>query len=70
MAGCFGNSPYDRYVENELFRYLDELDDEEYDRKREEQLQRLYEEAEWYADQENDKEIEKDWEELEKDSSG
>ena len=24
MAGCFGNSPFDRYMENELFRHLDE----------------------------------------------
>lgn len=26
MAGCFGNSPYDRYVENQLYQYLDEDD--------------------------------------------
>lgn len=26
MAGCFGNSPYDRYVENQLYQYLAEGD--------------------------------------------
>ena len=23
MAGCFGNSPVDRWIENDLYRYLD-----------------------------------------------
>ena len=26
MGGCFGNSPYDRYSEAQLYRYLDECD--------------------------------------------
>ncbi len=26
MAGCFGNSPYDRYMENQLNQYLKECD--------------------------------------------
>lgn len=27
MAGCFGNHPVDRWIENELFRYLDSFDE-------------------------------------------
>lgn len=27
MAGCFGNSPYDRSIERQLDRYLDSLED-------------------------------------------
>ena len=27
MGGCFGNSPFDRSMENQLFRYLDSEDD-------------------------------------------
>lgn len=26
MGGCFGNSPVDRYLENQLYRQLDEED--------------------------------------------
>lgn len=26
MAGCFGNSAYDRMMERELYKYLDSLD--------------------------------------------
>ena len=26
MAGCFGNHPVDRYLENQLYRHLDETD--------------------------------------------
>jgi len=26
MAGCFGNNPYDRYMEAQLNRYLDSLE--------------------------------------------
>lgn len=29
MAGCFGNHPVDRYLENQLYRYLAECDDYE-----------------------------------------
>lgn len=29
MAGCFGNHPIDRYMENQLYRYLDQCDDDE-----------------------------------------
>ena len=29
MAGCFGNDPYDRYVEGQLYRYLDDCDNYE-----------------------------------------
>ena len=27
MAGCFGSSPIDRYMENQLYRYLDSQDE-------------------------------------------
>ena len=27
MAGCFGNNWVDRHLENELFRYLESLED-------------------------------------------
>jgi len=27
MAGCFGNSDYDRYVEGQLYDYLDKFGD-------------------------------------------
>lgn len=30
MAGCFGNHPIDRWMENQLFQYLDE--EEEYEK--------------------------------------
>jgi uncharacterized paraquat-inducible protein A len=26
MAGCYGNDPFDRYWEGQLFKYLDSLD--------------------------------------------
>lgn len=29
MAGCFGNSLVDRQLENELFKYLDRLEEDE-----------------------------------------
>lgn len=29
MAGCFGNHPFDRYFENQLYRYLADCDDYE-----------------------------------------
>ena len=29
MAGCFGNSAYDRYLERQLYDYLDSLDNAE-----------------------------------------
>lgn len=29
MAGCFDNSPYDRYLEREVDRYLDEQEEYE-----------------------------------------
>ena len=36
MAGCFGNSAYDRYLERETDRYCDEMySDDEDDEKQE-----------------------------------
>lgn len=29
MAGCFGNHPFDRHMEHQLYRYLAECDDYE-----------------------------------------
>jgi hypothetical protein len=29
MAGCFGNHPVDRWMEGQLYRYLDRFDEEE-----------------------------------------
>ena len=36
MAGCFGNDPYDKYVERKLFAYLKES---EVDEKRDEMIE-------------------------------
>lgn len=54
MAGCYGNSAEDRYFETMLYHYLDE-EEEEYDEEYEEwleqqNLERLYEEAEYNSD--------------------
>ena len=54
MAGCYGSSKEDRYFETQLFYYLDE-EEEEYDEEYEEwleqqNLERLYEEAEYNSD--------------------
>ena len=54
MAGCYDNSAEDRYFEAMLFHYLDEEEeesDEEYEEWLEQQnLERLYEEAEYNSD--------------------
>lgn len=56
MAGCFGNSPYDKWLEQQTLDYCDQQDydptweeemaqaDAEYDRQRDDKLMKLYEE--------------------------
>lgn len=54
MAGCFGNSPYDRWLEQQMYDYVDGQDydpteeeaeqaDLEYDRQKDEELVKQYE---------------------------
>lgn len=54
MAGCFGNSPYDRWLEQQVYDYVDGQDydpteeeaeqaDLEYDRQKDEELVKQYE---------------------------
>lgn len=56
MAGCFGNSPYDKYIESELFKWLDKFEEaDEENWYKEERYQRLCEEEEYNEDIRNDR---------------
>jgi hypothetical protein len=54
MAGCFGNHPVDRYIEQQLFQHLKEEDEAdelaELEEEMEEERRRMEEEEDNYPD--------------------
>lgn len=66
MAGCYGNSPEDRYYESMLYRYLDSLEYDDNDENEISEYQQQVEEEEYNADLRREEKLISMWEEAEK----